>query len=232
MRRDRMLLIALGGLLMFSWLTNTFERDAQAADTKGTFPAPTLDATVEKQQKTAKAVFAGGCFWCTEAVCERVRGVKNVVSGYAGGTADTADYRKVSAGSTDHAEVIEVTYDPNVISYGRLLQIFFSVAHDPTQLNRQGPDYGKQYRSAIFYANDEQKMVAEAYMAQLNAAGVFNKKIVTTLEKLDKFYPAETYHQDYVRNNPNQGYVVVNALPKVEKLKKAYPELMTDSKRK
>lgn len=232
MRRDRMLLIALGGLLMFSWLTNTFERDAQAADTKGTFPAPTLDATVEKQQKTAKAVFAGGCFWCTEAVCERVRGVKNVVSGYAGGTADTADYRKVSSGSTDHAEVIEVTYDPNVISYGRLLQIFFSVAHDPTQLNRQGPDYGKQYRSAIFYANDEQKMVAEAYMAQLNAAGVFNKKIVTTLEKLDKFYPAETYHQDYVRNNPNQGYVVVNALPKVEKLKKAYPELMTDSKRK
>ncbi|MCW5963566.1 MAG: peptide-methionine (S)-S-oxide reductase MsrA [Bryobacterales bacterium] len=217
---------------MFSWLTTALQTDAQAAETKAPFPAPLLDATAEKQQKTAKAVFAGGCFWCTEAVCERVRGVKNVVSGYAGGSADTADYRKVSAGMTDHAEVIEVTYDPNVISYGKLLQIFFAVAHDPTQLNRQGPDYGKQYRSAIFYANDEQKKVAEAYIAQLNAAGIFSKKIVTTLEKLEKFYPAESYHQDYVRNNPSQGYVVGNALPKVEKLKKAYPELLADPQKK
>lgn len=232
MRRIHFLLIALGGLLMFSWLTNTFQSDALAADAKAPFPAPLLDATAEKQQKTAKAVFAGGCFWCTEAVCERIRGVKNVVSGYAGGTAETADYRKVSAGTTDHAEVIEVTYDPNVISYGKLLQIFFAVAHDPTQLNRQGPDYGKQYRSAIFYANDEQKKVAEAYIAQLNEAGIFGKKIVTTLEKLEKFYPAEAYHQDYVRNNPNQGYVVGNALPKVEKLKKSFPELIADPQKK
>ncbi len=232
MQRNRFLLIALGGVLMFSWLTGAFDGDAQAADGKAAFPAPALDAVAEKQQKTAKAVFAGGCFWCTEAVCERVRGVKNVVSGYAGGSADTADYRKVSAGSTDHAEVIEVTYDPNVISYGKLLQIFFAVAHDPTQLNRQGPDWGKQYRSAIFYGNEEQKRVAEAYIAQLNAAGVFNKKIATTLEKLDKFYPAESYHQDYVRNNPNQGYVVVNALPKVEKLKKAFPELVDGAAKK
>ena len=212
---------------MLSWLTNSAcQVDAAAAAKAKDFPAPAVDAKMEKQQKTAKLVLAGGCFWCTEAVFERLDGVKNVVSGYAGGSASDADYKKVSSGATSHAESIEITYDPAKISYGEVLRVFFSVAHDPTQLNKQGPDWGKQYRSAIFFANDEQKAVAEAYIKQLNAAGIFSKPIVTTLEKLDKFYPAEGYHQDFVRNNPNQGYVVVNALPKLEKLNKTYPELV------
>ena len=216
---------------MFSWLTNSScQLDTQAAEKAAAFPAPALDLTSEKQQSTAKIVLAGGCFWCTEAVFERLHGVKDVVSGYAGGSAATADYRKVSAGQTEHAEVIEIRYDPKVISYGQLLRVFFSVAHDPTQLDRQGPDWGRQYRSAIFYANDEQKKVAEAYIAQLDAAKVFDKKIVTTLEKLEKFYSAEAYHQDYVKNNPREGYVVGNALPKVEKLTKSFPEMVDPKK--
>jgi peptide-methionine (S)-S-oxide reductase len=231
MKKRTWIFALLGGIAMFSWLTGgAMQNEAEAAEKGKPFPDPAVDAVEEKNLTTATAVFAGGCFWCTEAVCERVVGVKKVVSGYAGDTADKADYKKVSMGATNHAEVIEVTYDPKRISYGKLLKVFFAAAHDPTQLNKQGPDWGKQYRSAIFYANDEQRKVAEAYIRQLDAAGVFNKKIVTTLEKLEKFYPAEDYHQDFVKNNPNHGYVVVNALPKVGKLKKVAPELVDDKK--
>lgn len=221
-------LFLVGGILMFSWMTNSScESEAEAAGNARAVPNPLVDTVLEKQQTTATAVFAGGCFWCTEAVCERVIGVKNVVSGYTGGSAATADYQTVSSGTTNHAEAIEITYDPQKISYGQLLKVFFAVAHDPTQLNRQGPDTGRQYRSAIFYVTDEQKAVADAYIRQLDAAGVFGKKIVTTVEKLDKFYPAESYHQDFARKNPRQGYIVQTALPKVEKLKKTLPELVS-----
>ncbi len=172
----------------------------------------------------AIAVFAGGCFWCTEAVFERVKGVESVVSGYAGGNDDDANYQLVSAGATDHAEVIQITYDPQAVTYGELLKVFFTVAHDPTQLNRQGPDTGRQYRSAVFYLNDAQKQATAAYIQQLQDAGTFAEPIVTTLEPLTKFHPAEQYHQDYVRLNPAQPYVVYNALPKVKKLEKQLPE--------
>jgi peptide-methionine (S)-S-oxide reductase len=184
------------------------------------FPDPAGDAKASGKQK---AVFAGGCFWCTEAVFENVKGVTSVVSGYAGGDAKSAKYDLVSSGATAHAEAIEITYDAGVISYGQLLKIFFSVAHDPTQLNYQGPDYGKQYRSAIFAADAAQKKMAADYVQQLNDAKVFKKPIVTQINDLTKFYAAEAYHQDFVRNNPTHGYVVVNALPKIEKLKKQYP---------
>ena len=186
------------------------------------FPDPAVDSKAATGEQTA--VFAGGCFWCTEAVFEQLDGVKSVVSGYAGGTAETAKYDVVSAGRTDHAEAIEIKYDPSKITFGKLLKVFFSVAHDPTQLNKQGPDWGRQYRSAIFYASEEQKKVAEAYIDQLNKAKVFSKPIVTEVAPLAKFYTAEGYHQDFVKRNPNHGYVVVNALPKIEKVKKQYPE--------
>lgn len=176
--------------------------------------------------ESASIVLAGGCFWCTEAVFEQLDGVTTVISGYAGGQADTANYQAVSAGRTDHAEVIQISYDPSQISYGQLLRVFFSVAHDPTQVNRQGPDVGKQYRSAIFYADEDQKRIAEAYIKQLDDSGLFDKPIATTLEKLYQFHPAEQYHQDYVKLNPNQGYVVVNALPKLDKIRKQFPDLL------
>src|SRR5690606_25160999 len=153
------------------------------------------------------AVFAGGCFWCTEAVYRDLEGVKKVTSGYAGGTAASANYEAVCSGRTDHAEAIEIVFDPSKTSYGELMKIFFSIAHDPTQLNRQGNDVGRQYRSAIFYADAEQKKTAEAYIAQLTGAKVFDDPIVTTLEPLEKFYPGEAYHQDYARRNPMQPYI-------------------------
>jgi len=183
------------------------------------FPDPEVDADLASAPGSATAVLAGGCFWCTEAVFEAVDGVSAVVSGYAGGTAETADYERVCSGNTDHAEAIEITYDPSRITYGGLLKLFFSVAHDPTQKDGQGPDRGRQYRSAIFYAGEGQKRIAEAYIAQLGRAGVYDGPIVTELEPLDKFFPAEDYHQDFVRRNPNYPYVVFQALPKIEKLK-------------
>lgn len=197
---------------------------AFAVSAASNFPGPAQDVRAAKGKRTA--VFAGGCFWCTEAVFEPLAGVEKVVSGYAGGDAASATYRKVSEGVTAHAEAIEITYDPAKISYGTLLKVFFSVAHDPTQLDRQGPDWGKQYRSAIFTSDPEEKKVAAAYIAQLDAAKAFPRPIVTQLSPLEKFYPAEAYHQDFVQQNPSHGYVVVNALPKVEKLKKLYPELL------
>jgi peptide-methionine (S)-S-oxide reductase len=188
------------------------------------FPAPTVDIN-PANQPVATAIFAGGCFWGVEAVYEHVRGVKQVVSGFAGGAAKTAHYEIVSDGRTGHAESVKILYDPSQVSYGKLLQVFFSVAHDPTTLNRQGPDEGTQYRSAIFYSDDEQKRVAEAYIAQLTAANVFHHKIVTQLTPLSGFYPAEAYHQHFLDRNPNYPYIVVNDLPKLSHLKKQYPDL-------
>ncbi len=186
------------------------------------FPDPKVDAPLAGKPDKATAVLAGGCFWCTEAVFEIMEGVEDVVSGYSGGTKETAKYDIVSSGRTGHAEAILITYDPSKVSYGQLLKIFFAVAHDPTTLNRQGYDVGPQYRSAIFYVNDEQKKIAEAYIKQLDEAKVFKNPIVTQLAPLDKFYTAEAYHQNYSAHNKTS-YVVNVSDPKVEKLKKQFP---------
>jgi peptide-methionine (S)-S-oxide reductase len=178
-----------------------------------------------KEKGQEVAVLAGGCFWGIEAVFEHVKGVINSESGYSGGAATTAEYEKVSSGRTGHAEAVRVTYDPSQVSYGQLLKVFFSVAHDPTELNRQGPDVGTQYRSAIFYANEDQKRIAQAYIAQLNQSKAFDRPIATQLTPLEAFYPAEAYHQDYLVNHPDQPYIVINDLPKVENLKKQLPDL-------
>jgi peptide-methionine (S)-S-oxide reductase len=191
----------------------------------GPLPDPAADIPLAKAAGTETAVFAGGCFWGVEAVFENVKGVSKAVSGYAGGTAATANYDQVSSGRTGHAESVSVTYDPSKVSYGQLLKVFFAVAHDPTELNRQGPDTGTQYRSAIFYANPEQQRVAEAYIAQLGAAKSFSRKIVTEVSPLKAFYPAEAYHQDYLVRNPTQPYIVINDLPKLAALKKELPVL-------
>ena len=184
------------------------------------FPDPALDLLVPSREGEARAVLGGGCFWCVEAVYKQLDGVTAVTSGYAGGTAESADYRTVSSGRTEHAEAVEVRFDPERVSYGQLLKVFFSIAHDPTTEDRQGPDVGKQYRSAIFYANEEQRRVADAYIAQLNAAKVFDAPIVTEVVPLDRFYEAEEYHQDYAERNPLQPYILFNARPKVEKVRK------------
>jgi len=190
-----------------------------------TLPDPTVDMRATSTKSVETAVLAGGCFWGVEAVFEHLKGVTQVVSGYSGGTAETANYKVVSAGATGHAEAVRISYDPSRITYGQLLKVFFSVAHDPTQLNRQGPDTGKQYRSAIFYANDEQKKVAQAYVAQLDAAKVFPRPVVTEVAPLKAFYEAEAYHQDYAARNPTQPYIVVHDLPKVANLQQRFPDL-------
>ena len=208
-------------------LTLTASLASTACATAAALPPPASDVA-PSNSPTATAVFAGGCFWGVEAVFDHVKGVKDVVSGFAGGSKWTAHYEIVSTGATDHAESVQVTYDPSQITYGKLLQIFFSVAHDPTELNRQGPDDGTQYRSAIFYSSDEQKRVAEAYIAQLDAAKVFGHKIVTKLTPLNNgFYSAEGYHQHYLEHNPREPYIVYNDLPKLHALQKTFPELWT-----
>ena len=189
------------------------------------FPDPALDPA-PANAGTQTAVLAGGCFWGVEAVFERLNGVSDVVSGYAGGSKSTAHYEIVGSGTTGHAESVQITYDPSVISYGRLLKIFFAVAHDPTEVNRQGPDEGTQYRSSIFYTTPEQQSVAEAYIRQLNAAKVFRKAIATKVVPLEGFYAAETYHQNFLDHHPDYPYIVYNDLPKIELLKKEYPELL------
>ncbi|HEV7395085.1 MAG TPA: peptide-methionine (S)-S-oxide reductase MsrA [Pyrinomonadaceae bacterium] len=191
-------------------------------------PDPNTDSSLVKEKGHEVAVFAGGCFWGIEAVFEHVKGVTSAESGYAGGSAGTAQYETVSSGQTGHAESVRVNFDPSQVSYGQLLKVFFSVAHDPTELNRQGPDVGTQYRSAIFYANEEQKRVALAYIKQLNDAKVFSRPIVTQVVPLEAFYEAEAYHQDYLVNHPNEPYIVYNDLPKVENLKKQLPELFKE----
>jgi peptide-methionine (S)-S-oxide reductase len=195
---------------------------SRAAEDAVIIPAPTTDVAASDGAQTA--VIAGGCFWGVQGVFQHTSGVLNAVSGYAGGSKATADYNMVSTGSTGHAESVQIKYDPKKISYGKILQIFFSVAHDPTQLNRQGPDSGTQYRSAIFTTNDEQKKIAEAYIAELNAAKVYKKPIVTKVGPLDAFYPAEAYHQDYLTLHPNQPYIAFNDIPKVENLKKIFAD--------
>jgi peptide-methionine (S)-S-oxide reductase len=190
-----------------------------------TIPNPVLDAPLANVKGEQTAVLAGGCFWGVDAVFKHVKGVTKVTSGYSGGSADTAQYETVSTGQTGHAESVRIIYDPSKISYGQLLKVFFSVAHDPTQLNRQGPDTGTQYRSAIFYGNEEQKRIAEAYIDQLNKARVFRAPIVTKVTAFQSFYEAEGYHQDYLANHPDQMYIIVNDLPKVENLRKQLPEL-------
>jgi peptide-methionine (S)-S-oxide reductase len=197
-----------------------------AAGTATSLPAPAMDIPLAAAGNGPQtAVFAGGCFWGVEAVFRHVKGVSAAVSGYAGGTAKTADYEMVSSGTTGHAEAVQVTYDPAQVSYGELLRVFFSVAHDPTQLNRQGPDVGTQYRSAIFVASDDQKGVAQAYVNQLNRAKVFAGPIVTQVVALPAFYPAEAYHQNYAALHPNQPYIVIHDQPKVANLKAQFPAL-------
>lgn len=190
-------------------------------------PAPDLDAPAA-QGGTEVAVLAGGCFWGVQGVFQHVEGVTNAVSGYAGGSRETATYPLVGTGGTGHAEAVRITYDPSKISYGKVLQIFFSVAHDPTQLNRQGPDVGTQYRTAIFPSGDEQASVAKAYIAQLNRARVFDAAIVTRIEPDRPFYRAEDYHQDYLTLNPSQPYIVYNDLPKIANLKRLFPGVFRD----
>jgi peptide-methionine (S)-S-oxide reductase len=195
---------------------------SRAAEDAVVIPPPAMDAQASDGIQTA--VIAGGCFWGVQGVFQHTAGVVNAVSGYAGGSKATADYNVVSTGTTGHAESVQIKYDPKKISYGKILQIFFSVAHDPTQLNRQGPDSGTQYRSAIFTTSDEQKKVADAYIAQLNAAKVYNKPIVTKVGPLEGFFPAEAYHQDYLTLHPSQPYIAYNDLPKIENLKKIFAE--------
>ena len=190
-------------------------------------PAPTKDAPRAAAPGQQTAVLSGGCFWGVQAVFQHVKGVISATSGYAGGSAKTAEYEIVSTGETGHAESVQIVYDPSQITYGELLRVFFSVAHDPTQLNRQGPDEGTQYRSSIFYGNDEQKRVAEAYIAQLDQAKIFSRPIVTKVVPLQAFYPAEAYHQNYAALHPNQAYIVFNDAPKVEHLRQQFPDLYT-----
>lgn len=184
------------------------------------FPDPEIDIPAGTGEQAV--IVSGGCFWCVEAVFAQVEGVLGLTSGYSGGSADTADYETVCTGRTGHAEAVQIRYDPNKLSYGQVLKLFLSVAHDPTTLNRQGADVGTQYRSAIFYADGEQKRVAQAYIDQLDAAGVFDKKIVTSLEPLTAFYVAEEYHQGYAALHPNQPYIAAVAMPKVQKLRKYF----------
>jgi peptide-methionine (S)-S-oxide reductase len=212
------LLCLLGGLIMLG--IRTVACAAGKVDYRN-FPDPKEDLKIDPKAGEQKVVLAGGCFWCTEGVFEKMPGVTNVVSGYSGGSKENANYEAVCNGDTGHAEAIQITYDPAKTSYGKLLKAFFSIAHDPTELDYQGPDHGKQYRSAIFYASDDQKRVAEAYIKQLDDAKVFDSKIVTTLEPLKEFYPAENYHQNFFRLNPNHPYIRQQAAPKVEKAEKA-----------
>jgi peptide-methionine (S)-S-oxide reductase len=190
-------------------------------------PNPAVDATLATAKSEQTAVLAGGCFWGIQAVFQHVRGVIGVTSGYSGGAAGTAEYELVSNGDTSHAESVKITYDPSQITYGQLLRVFFSVAHDPTQLNRQGPDTGSQYRSSIFYNSDEQKRIAEAYIAQLEKAKVFPRPIVTQVVALKAFYPAEAYHQDYATRHPDSPYIFYNDAPKVANLRQQLPGLYT-----
>jgi peptide-methionine (S)-S-oxide reductase len=195
-----------------------------ASEAEPASPVSESEAGPPPSGSLQKAVFAGGCFWGVEAVFEHVKGVTDARSGYAGGKPATAKYDQVSGGRTGHAESVEVTFDPSVVSYEQLLEVFFSVAHDPTELNRQGPDVGTQYRSAIFYTDQEQKKSALAFVEKLTAAKKFSRPIVTEISALDTFYPAEAYHQDYLKHHPTEPYIVYNDLPKLAALKKQFPE--------
>jgi len=219
---------ALLAILVISLFTTMPACNAVNATARGALPNPVIDAPLANIKGEQTAVIAGGCFWGMQAVFEHVKGVISVSAGYSGGAADTAHYEMVSAGNTGHAESIRIKYDPSRISYGQLLKVYFGVAHDPTELNRQGPDTGTQYRSAVFYSNAEQKSIADAYIAQLNKAGVFKRPIVTEAVALKAFYEAEAYHQDYAVNHPDEPYIAINDLPKVAELRKQLPELYVE----
>ena len=215
-----MVVIFVFGFFGLSWRIPTL-----AAEAAKVIPAPAIDAPASPADGLQTVVFAGGCFWGVQAVFQHVEGVHQAVSGYAGGVNPNPTYEQVSSGQTGHAESVQVTFDPQKISYGKILQVFFSVAHDPTQLDRQGPDVGTQYRSAIFFSNESEKRTAQSYVTQLGGAGVFNRPIVTRIDRLTKFYPAEAYHQNYALNHPNNPYIVYNDLPKVENLKRLFADI-------
>jgi peptide-methionine (S)-S-oxide reductase len=222
----RAVLIAVficAGIGVLAWATAA-PNDGRA-NVKAAFPKPAVDAPLAASKAQETAVVSGGCFWGIQAVFQHLKGVTSANSGYSGGAANTAHYEDVSTGETGHAESVKVIFDPSQISYGQILMIFFSVGHNPTELNRQGPDYGSQYRSSIFYSNDGQKKIAEAYIAQLNAAKVYSQPIVTQLVPLQAFYVAEDYHQDYLKHHPYEPYIMINDQPKLTSLKKEYPEL-------
>jgi peptide-methionine (S)-S-oxide reductase len=204
-------------------LTMTVACRASSAAVK--IPNPATDDALSKSKGAQTVVLAGGCFWGIQAVFEHVKGVSSATAGYSGGAAQTAQYETVSTGTTGHAESVRVVYDPAQISFGQILKVFFSVAHDPTELNRQGPDEGTQYRSVIFYSSDDQRRIAQAYIDQLNRAKVFSQPIVTQVVGLQGFYPAEAYHQDYAEHHPDEPYIAINDLPKLEHLKQMLPEL-------
>jgi peptide-methionine (S)-S-oxide reductase len=220
----------LGALALVAAGSALWQMPAKAAGDAVVLPPPTVDepAGAQAHGGTETAVLAGGCFWGVQGVFQHVKGVESAVSGYAGGSADTASYETVGSGRTGHAESVKITYQPSKITYGQLLQVYFSVAHNPTQLNYQGPDAGRQYRSTIFVQNDSQKKIAEAYIAELDKAQKFDKLIVTTLDSGQAFYPAEGYHQDFMTQNPTYPYIVYNDLPKVENLKRLFPALYRD----
>ena len=226
-KRARNVFVVLGLALV---MVSVF-RISRAADRVVVLPDAAIDAALAKAPGQETAVVAGGCFWGIQAVFQHVKGVKTAWSGYAGGAANTAEYEVVSSGSTGHAESVQITFDPSQISYGQLLKIFFSVAHDPTQLNRQGPDEGTQYRTAIFYNGDEQKRIAGAYVAQLQQAKVFPRSIVTQIVPLKAFYKAEDYHQNYATLHPRDAYIMINDAPKVEHLKQQFPGLYVEPAR-
>jgi len=218
-RRYSLIPLLLGALLACA--------SAGAAEPAVIIPKPALD-NAKAAGKLQTAVLAGGCFWGVQGVYQYTRGVKKVLSGYSGGDKASADYDTVSSGQTGHAEAVQIVFDPKEISYGELLQIYFSVIHDPTQLNRQGPDVGTQYRSAIFYLNDQQKKIAQSYVKQLEKAKAFPQPIVTQLAAYKAFYPAESYHQDFLVNNPRHPYIVFHDLPKVRNLKEVFPQVFRD----
>lgn len=225
-RISRLVPGALAALALSAAALAPWHMPAAAGELAVRIPPPALDE--KGAAGPEKAVFAGGCFWGVQGVFQHVKGVEKAVSGYAGGNGETAHYETVGTGTTGHAESVEITYDPAKITYGQLLQIYFSVAHDPTQLDFQGPDRGPQYRSTIFAGNDGQRKIAQSYIAQLDKAGLFARPIVTTLETDKAFYPAEAYHQDFMERNPTYPYIVYNDLPKVENLERLFPERYTE----
>ena len=212
-------------VVFFAWTAVRSIGARPAAEPRYPFPKPSVDAPLASSKSEETAVLAGGCFWGVQAVFEHLKGVQSVTAGYSGGRLNAPSYEMVSSGLTGHAESVSIKFDPSQISYGQILMIFFSVAHDPTQLNRQGPDDGTQYRSAIFYSNDEQKRIADAYIQQLDAAKVYPRKIVSEVVPFKAFFVAEDYHQDYLKTHTDQPYIVYNDLPKLEHLKKQFPEL-------
>jgi peptide-methionine (S)-S-oxide reductase len=221
--------------ILFSCLlaaTLLLHPDFSQARTPGgnsSFPKPEIDQPVAHARGEEVAVLSGGCFWGIQAIYQHLRGVISATSGYSGGNAESAHYEIVGSGNTGHAESVRIVYNPRQITYGQILMVFFAVAHNPTELDKQGPDWGTQYRSAVFYGNEEQKRIATAYIAQLERAKVYPQKIMTQVVPLTAFYPAESYHQDYMRHHPDNPYIVINDLPKLASLKKQFPELYKEN---